>query len=47
MHGVIEDAKARGLPDFIEPLAASFFESQLISGKYFGACFIGAYPCRV
>ena len=30
---VIEDAKASGLPSFIEPLAASFFEAQPVPGK--------------
>ena len=33
VHDVIEDAKAGGLPSFIEPMAASFFESQPIKGK--------------
>ena len=30
---VIEDAKAGGLPSFIEPMTASFFERQPIEGK--------------
>ena len=30
---VIEDAKASGLPGFIEPMAASFFEAQPVKGK--------------
>ena len=30
---VIEDAKASGLPSFIEPMAASFFEAQPVQGK--------------
>ena len=30
---VIEDAKASGLPSFIEPMAASFFEVQPIKGR--------------
>ena len=34
---VIEDAKASGLPSFIEPMAASFFEPQPVQGKEFRA----------
>lgn len=30
---VIEDAKASGLPSFIEPMAASFFEGQPVQGR--------------
>ena len=37
---VIEDAKASGLPGFIEPMAASFFERQPIEGKYLEALMI-------
>ena len=33
MPDVIEDAKAGGLPSFIEPMAGSFFERQPIEGK--------------
>ena len=33
VRDVIEDAKAAGLPSFIEPMAASFFEPQPIKGK--------------
>ena len=34
MRDVIEDAKADGLPSFIEPMAASFFEPQPVKGKH-------------
>ena len=34
---VIEDAKAGGLPSFIEPMAASFFEPQPVRGKRIGS----------
>ena len=30
---VIEDARAKGLPSFIEPMVSSFFESQPVKGK--------------
>ena len=30
---VIRDAKKQGLPEFIEPMAASFFEPQTVKGK--------------
>lgn len=30
---VIEDARSSGLPSFIEPMAASFFERQPVPGK--------------
>ncbi len=33
VQDVIEDAQASGLPGFIEPIAASFFECQPIEGK--------------
>ena len=34
MRDVIEDAKASGLPSFIEPMVASFFERQPVEGKH-------------
>ena len=37
---VIEDAQANGLPGFIEPMAASFFERQPIEGKHLEALVI-------
>ena len=39
---VIEDAKSRGLPHYVEPMAVSFFEPQPIEGKHFEA--IGTSP---
>ena len=33
IRDVIEDAKATGLPSFIEPMAASFFERQPVQGN--------------
>ncbi len=41
VHDVIDDAKARGLPSFIEPMAASFFERQPVKGKHTRASGIG------
>ena len=41
MSDVIEDAKAGGLPSFIEPMAASFFEPQPVKGKEARASVIG------
>lgn len=38
---VIEEAKAGGLPSFIEPMAVSFFERQPIEGKQIGASVVG------
>ena len=40
---VIEDAKASGLPSFIKPMAASFFEAQPVQGKEIRASLTG---CR-
>lgn len=34
VENVIEDAKAGGLPDFIEPMVASFLELQPVKGNY-------------
>ena len=40
---VIEDAKSRGLPDYVEPMAVSFFEPQPIEGKQFEASDISPF----
>lgn len=41
---VIEDAKANGLPSFIEPMAASFFELQPVEGMHVEAPLIDVAP---
>ena len=33
MREVIDDAVVSGLPDWIEPMAASFFERQMVEGE--------------
>lgn len=38
LPNVIEDAKAMGLPDYIEPRAASFFEPQPVHGEHKERC---------
>ena len=40
---VIEDAKVEGLPSFIEPMAASFFEPQPVKGKRIRVSVIGVW----
>lgn len=43
VRDVIEDAEAGGLPSFIEPMTASFFERQPVEGQWAGASVISAF----